>query len=189
MHREQPPQSWWFLSLGSAEALREPVDLSELLLEIRHLRLQLERSIQTNTALRERLEEQLLRGHKHSETININYLLSSLGKDTALTPAGHVAPLGKKKKQRNCGKESLSKAAAAFTFVSDEGGRSPGREDCDRQSFQGKNSVCTARFSLSFSFVLPINNKAKLKPAPTLILFRREATGSLRGRRCVRSLR
>lgn len=81
---------------GSAEVLREPVDLSELLLEIRHLRLQLERSIQTNTALRERLEEQLLRGHKHSETININYLLSSL----------------------------------------DEGGRSPGREDCDRQSFQ-----------------------------------------------------
>lgn len=56
------------------------MDLSELLLEIRHLRLQLERSIQTNTALRERLEEQLLRGHKPSETININYLLSSLGK-------------------------------------------------------------------------------------------------------------
>lgn len=191
MHREQPPQSWWFLSLGSAEALREPVDLSELLLEIRHLRLQLERSIQTNTALRERLEEQLLRGHKHSETININYLLSSLGKDTALTPAGHVAPLGKKKKNTQLWQRVTLevKAAAAFTFVSDEGGRSPGREDCDRQSFQGKNSVCTARFSLSFSFVLPINNKAKLKPAPTFILFRREATGSLRGRRCVRSLR
>lgn len=81
----------WLLSLGSGEALREPVDLSELLLEIRHLRLQLERSIQTNTALRERLEEQLLRGHKHSETININYLLSSLGK----TPSEH------------CGKHSL----------------------------------------------------------------------------------
>nr|XP_046230565.1 myomegalin-like isoform X2 [Scatophagus argus] len=53
------------------------VDLSELLLEIRHLRLQLERSIQTNTALRQRLEEQLLRGPNRSETININYLLSS----------------------------------------------------------------------------------------------------------------
>lgn len=53
------------------------VDLSELLLEIRHLRLQLERSIQTNTALRQRLEEQLLRGQNRSETININYLLSS----------------------------------------------------------------------------------------------------------------
>ncbi|KAM8742927.1 CDK5 regulatory subunit-associated protein 2 isoform 3-T3 [Acanthopagrus schlegelii] len=53
------------------------VDLSELLSEIRHLRLQLERSIQTNTALRQRLEEQLLRGPNRSETININYLLSS----------------------------------------------------------------------------------------------------------------
>lgn len=68
------------LSPGCSDSLREPLDLSELLLEIRHLRLQLERSIQTNTALRERLEEQLLRGRQHSETININYLLSSLGK-------------------------------------------------------------------------------------------------------------
>lgn len=56
------------------------VDLGELLSEIRHLRLQLERSIQTNTALRQRLEEQLLRGPGRSETININYLLSSPGK-------------------------------------------------------------------------------------------------------------
>ncbi|XP_071322292.1 CDK5 regulatory subunit-associated protein 2 isoform X2 [Trachinotus anak] len=69
----------------SSETTQEPapvpssgsVDLSELLLEIRHLRLQLERSIQTNTALRQRLEEQLLRGPNRSETININYLLSS----------------------------------------------------------------------------------------------------------------
>ncbi|KAK2819336.1 hypothetical protein Q5P01_024897 [Channa striata] len=66
-----------------SEMTKEPVtssgsvDLGELLSEIRHLRLQLERSIQTNMALRERLEEQLHRGPKHSETININYLLSS----------------------------------------------------------------------------------------------------------------
>lgn len=78
-----------FLSLGSIEAPREPVsagpvDLSELLMEIRHLRLQLERSIQTNTALRERLEEQLLRGANRSETININYLLSSPGKHSLI---------------------------------------------------------------------------------------------------------
>uniref|UniRef100_A0A8C8DSA4 CDK5 regulatory subunit-associated protein 2/Myomegalin coiled coil domain-containing protein n=1 Tax=Oryzias sinensis TaxID=183150 RepID=A0A8C8DSA4_9TELE len=53
------------------------LDLQELLSEIRHLRLQLERSIQTNTALRQKLEEQLLRAPSHSETININYLLSS----------------------------------------------------------------------------------------------------------------
>ncbi|XP_039856802.1 CDK5 regulatory subunit-associated protein 2 isoform X1 [Simochromis diagramma] len=69
----------------SSEVAQEPsthassgsVDLAELLSEIRHLRLQLERSIQTNTALRQRLEEQLLRGPGRSETININYLLSS----------------------------------------------------------------------------------------------------------------
>ncbi|XP_069370322.1 CDK5 regulatory subunit-associated protein 2 isoform X7 [Paralichthys olivaceus] len=69
----------------SSETNQEPLpvpsssslDLSELLSEIRHLRLQLERSIQTNTALRQRLEEQLLRGPNRSETININYLLSS----------------------------------------------------------------------------------------------------------------
>lgn len=53
------------------------VDLRELLSEIRHLRLQLERSIQTNTALRQKLEEQLFRGPNCAETININYLLSS----------------------------------------------------------------------------------------------------------------
>ncbi|XP_054908682.1 CDK5 regulatory subunit-associated protein 2 isoform X3 [Poeciliopsis prolifica] len=62
------------------------MDLGELLSEIRHLRLQLERSIQTNTALRQRLEEQLLRGPGHSETININYLLSS--PDEAGRPPG-----------------------------------------------------------------------------------------------------
>uniref|UniRef100_A0A1A8RHM4 CDK5 regulatory subunit associated protein 2 n=1 Tax=Nothobranchius rachovii TaxID=451742 RepID=A0A1A8RHM4_9TELE len=68
---------------GSDEAAQQPgpssgsVDLSELLSEIRHLRLQLERSIQTNMALRQKLEEQLLSKPGRSETININYLLSS----------------------------------------------------------------------------------------------------------------
>lgn len=71
-------------SAGSSEAPQNPVpsglwDLTELLSEIRHLRLQLEKSIQTNTALREKLEEQLLKGAHRSETININYLLSSPG--------------------------------------------------------------------------------------------------------------
>ncbi|XP_056874213.1 CDK5 regulatory subunit-associated protein 2 isoform X6 [Takifugu flavidus] len=51
---------------GPSEAPQDPApsgswDLSELLSEIRHLRLQLEKSIQTNTALREKLEEQLLK--------------------------------------------------------------------------------------------------------------------------------
>ncbi|XP_030622929.1 CDK5 regulatory subunit-associated protein 2 [Chanos chanos] len=48
----------------------DSVDLSELLAEIRRLRLQLERSIQINTALRERLEQL-----DPKSTININYLL------------------------------------------------------------------------------------------------------------------
>ncbi|XP_041753568.2 CDK5 regulatory subunit-associated protein 2 isoform X3 [Coregonus clupeaformis] len=61
------------------------VDLGELLSEIRHLRLQLERSIQTNTSLRQRLEEQLLRGPNRPDTININYLLTT-SEDTGRSP-------------------------------------------------------------------------------------------------------
>ncbi|MEQ2165364.1 hypothetical protein GOODEAATRI_016071, partial [Goodea atripinnis] len=74
---EETPQSVPVSSCGS-------VNLGDLLSEIRHLRLQLERSIQTNTALRQKLEEQLLRGPSRSETININYLLSSPGIHRAL---------------------------------------------------------------------------------------------------------
>ncbi|XP_060791643.1 CDK5 regulatory subunit-associated protein 2 isoform X2 [Neoarius graeffei] len=51
------------------------VDLRELLSEVRSLRLQLERSIQTNTALRHKLEQQLLTQSDPPSTININYLL------------------------------------------------------------------------------------------------------------------
>ncbi|XP_076836764.1 CDK5 regulatory subunit-associated protein 2 isoform X2 [Brachyhypopomus gauderio] len=51
------------------------VDLSELLSEVRRLRLQLERSVQTNTALRQKLEQQLLTRSDAPSTININYLL------------------------------------------------------------------------------------------------------------------
>ncbi|XP_051534202.1 CDK5 regulatory subunit-associated protein 2-like isoform X2 [Myxocyprinus asiaticus] len=51
------------------------VDLSELLAEIRQLRMLLERSIQTNTTLRQRLEQQLLTRTDPKSTININYLL------------------------------------------------------------------------------------------------------------------
>jgi len=58
------------------------VDLSELLGEIRQLRVQLERSIQTNSTLRERLEQQLLTRTDHKSTININYLLHKTGAHT-----------------------------------------------------------------------------------------------------------
>ncbi|KAI1904757.1 hypothetical protein AGOR_G00008980 [Albula goreensis] len=63
------------------------LDLSELLSEIRHLRLQLERSIHTNNALRQKLEEQLLRGPGKQEgspsTIHINYLLAGEARGSA----------------------------------------------------------------------------------------------------------
>ncbi|XP_067280226.1 CDK5 regulatory subunit-associated protein 2 isoform X3 [Pseudorasbora parva] len=60
---------------GSGYEGGSAVDLSELLGEIRQLRVQLERSIQTNTTLRQRLEQQLLTRNDHRSTININYLL------------------------------------------------------------------------------------------------------------------
>lgn len=85
------------LFAGPSEAPQNPApsgswDLSELLSEIRHLRLQLEKSIQTNTALREKLEEQLLKAAPRSETININYLLSSPG--TEITQHTHILEIG-----------------------------------------------------------------------------------------------
>lgn len=60
------------------------VDLRELLSEVRRLRLQLERSIQTNTALRHKLEQQLLTQTDPPSTININYLLPQAGIQTQI---------------------------------------------------------------------------------------------------------
>nr|XP_056716226.1 CDK5 regulatory subunit-associated protein 2 [Euleptes europaea] len=67
---------------GSDECWKDqnsPLDLHELLTEIRDLRAQLERSIQANRTLHEKLEEQLSRGRRQKassgSTVNINYLL------------------------------------------------------------------------------------------------------------------
>ncbi|XP_016404095.1 myomegalin-like isoform X3 [Sinocyclocheilus rhinocerous] len=60
---------------GSGSESGSAADLSELLAEIRQLRVQLERSIQINTTLRQRLEQQLLTHTDPRSTININYLL------------------------------------------------------------------------------------------------------------------
>ncbi|XP_077161425.1 CDK5 regulatory subunit-associated protein 2 isoform X2 [Paroedura picta] len=67
---------------GSDECWKDqnsPLDLHELLTEIRDLRTQLEKSIQANRALHEKLEEQLSRGRREKassgSTVNINYLL------------------------------------------------------------------------------------------------------------------
>uniref|UniRef100_H3ACS9 Uncharacterized protein n=1 Tax=Latimeria chalumnae TaxID=7897 RepID=H3ACS9_LATCH len=67
-------------TLKISTGLQSPVDMSELVAEIRSLRVQLERSIQTNNALRQKLEEQLLKARDKldgaTSTININYLLT-----------------------------------------------------------------------------------------------------------------
>ncbi|XP_062868121.1 CDK5 regulatory subunit-associated protein 2 isoform X2 [Trichomycterus rosablanca] len=71
------------------------VDLGELLSEVRSLRLQLERSIQTNTALRHKLEQQLLTRTDSPSTININYLLTQTdesGKSEMLHLHSHHDP-------------------------------------------------------------------------------------------------
>lgn len=56
-----------------------PLDLHELLTEIQSLRVQLERSIETNKSLHEKLEEQLSKDKKEEvkavSALNINYLL------------------------------------------------------------------------------------------------------------------
>ncbi|XP_043914752.1 myomegalin-like isoform X2 [Protopterus annectens] len=64
-----------------SEEIKSPLDLSELVAEIRNLRIQLELSIQANNALRQKLEEQLQnKAGKADEpggsTININCLLT-----------------------------------------------------------------------------------------------------------------
>ncbi|KAF7696828.1 hypothetical protein HF521_005246 [Silurus meridionalis] len=71
------------------------VDLRELLNEVRRLRLQLEKSIETNTALRHKLEQQLLNHSDSPSTININYLLPQAdesSKTEMLHQHSHVDP-------------------------------------------------------------------------------------------------
>lgn len=69
------------------------VDLRELLSEVRSLRLQLEKSVHINTALRHKLEQQLLTQSDPPSTININYLLPQAdegGKSEMLRQHSHT---------------------------------------------------------------------------------------------------
>lgn len=186
------------LSAETSEATQEPVsvpssssvDLSELLLEIRHLRLQLERSIQTNTALRQRLEEQLLRGPNRSETININYLLSSPGKHKAQTRTLMTSDRymeACKHTHRNL----PGHANVCFPFPLDEGGRSPGREGCDppRHSFQSHHehtSVLHGKKTLSEvarCLIIAVNASPFQNTWTCFNVFRETSCSCRRGRR------
>ncbi|GCB65556.1 hypothetical protein scyTo_0007742, partial [Scyliorhinus torazame] len=95
------------LSHASVKNFQGSIDLNELLTAIHCLRIQLERSIQTNSALRQKLEEQLQQGQFKNEgspsTININYLLA--------------------REQRNSGNRRLFQDSEADTFVSADDGK------------------------------------------------------------------
>ncbi|XP_043576018.1 myomegalin-like isoform X2 [Chiloscyllium plagiosum] len=77
---EGKPESPQQMSHESVKYFQGSIDLNELLTEIHCLRIQLEKSIQTNNCLRQKLEEQLQQGQYKPEgspsTININYLLT-----------------------------------------------------------------------------------------------------------------
>ncbi|XP_041049228.1 CDK5 regulatory subunit-associated protein 2 isoform X3 [Carcharodon carcharias] len=95
------------MSHASVKYFQGSIDLSDLLTEIHCLRIQLERSIQTNTALRQKLEEQLQQGQFKNEgspsTININYLLA--------------------REQRHSGKRHLFQGFEADVSVSADDGK------------------------------------------------------------------
>uniref|UniRef100_A0A8C0XWQ8 CDK5 regulatory subunit associated protein 2 n=1 Tax=Cyprinus carpio carpio TaxID=630221 RepID=A0A8C0XWQ8_CYPCA len=75
---------------GSGSQSGSAADLSELLAEIRQLRIQLERSIQINTTLRQRLEQQLLTHTDPRSTININYLLPKTDSGSSVDSGSHA---------------------------------------------------------------------------------------------------
>lgn len=71
LHRDGSDECW--------KDQNHPLDLHELLSEIRNLRSQLERSIKANKTLHEKLEEQLVRGKQakasSGSAMSINYLV------------------------------------------------------------------------------------------------------------------
>nr|XP_032653819.1 CDK5 regulatory subunit-associated protein 2 isoform X5 [Chelonoidis abingdonii] len=87
-----------------------PLDLHELLTEIQSLRVQLERSIETNKTLHEKLEEQLSKEKREEaasvSAVNINYLLKRDSQHyTRMNEVGHKfsAPSSNVCELQNCG--------------------------------------------------------------------------------------
>ncbi|KAM7143946.1 CDK5 regulatory subunit-associated protein 2 isoform 2-T2 [Macrochelys suwanniensis] len=87
-----------------------PLDLHELLTEIQSLRVQLERSIETNKTLHEKLEEQLSKEKREEaasvSAVNINYLLKRDSQHyTGMNDVGHKfsAPGSNVCELQNCG--------------------------------------------------------------------------------------
>ncbi|XP_015734739.2 CDK5 regulatory subunit-associated protein 2 isoform X2 [Coturnix japonica] len=120
-----------------------PVDLHELLTEIQSLRVQLERSIETNKTLHEKLEEQLSKEKKEEmgsvSAVNINYLFkqesqhyAGMNEDLCKCPAA----------SRNiC---ELQKHGSGV-LLAKTGTRSASKDDLDCCSTSSSGTSCTPR--------------------------------------------
>uniref|UniRef100_A0A8C2UDB4 CDK5 regulatory subunit-associated protein 2 n=1 Tax=Coturnix japonica TaxID=93934 RepID=A0A8C2UDB4_COTJA len=108
-----------------------PVDLHELLTEIQSLRVQLERSIETNKTLHEKLEEQLSKEKKEEmgsvSAVNINYLF-------------------KQESQHYAGMNDIFNFGQILRKESvGEGTRSASKDDLDCCSTSSSGTSCTPR--------------------------------------------
>ncbi|XP_069745454.1 CDK5 regulatory subunit-associated protein 2 isoform X2 [Narcine bancroftii] len=130
------------------------IDMNELVAEIRCLRIQLERSIQTNTALRQKLEEQLqqrqLKNEGSPSTININYLLtrdqrSVGGRRLYQDSEPNSSAEDCKENEQSHGFPTLSKSANTPAATDRSLFRIPGikalpMEECDSSSYHSESS-------------------------------------------------
>ncbi|XP_032303904.1 CDK5 regulatory subunit-associated protein 2 isoform X1 [Coturnix japonica] len=124
-----------------------PVDLHELLTEIQSLRVQLERSIETNKTLHEKLEEQLSKEKKEEmgsvSAVNINYLFkqesqhyAGMNEDLCKCPAA----------SRNiCELQKHGSGVLLAKTGTSKGTRSASKDDLDCCSTSSSGTSCTPR--------------------------------------------
>ncbi|XP_072738879.1 CDK5 regulatory subunit-associated protein 2 isoform X2 [Ciconia boyciana] len=109
----------------ASEELRKdqnnPLDLHELLTEIQSLRVQLERSIETNKSLHEKLEEQLSKEKREEvgsmSAVNINYLFKEESRHYAGVNGTHSASKDDLDSTSHCSSTSSSSTACTPRLV------------------------------------------------------------------------
>ncbi|KAM6243875.1 CDK5 regulatory subunit-associated protein 2 isoform 2-T2 [Porphyrio hochstetteri] len=98
-----------------------PLDLHELLTEIQSLRVQLERSIETNKSLHEKLEEQLSKEKREevrsASAVNINYLFKQESQHYAGVNGTHLASKDDLDSASHCSSTSSSSTACTPRLV------------------------------------------------------------------------
>ncbi|XP_042686582.1 CDK5 regulatory subunit-associated protein 2 isoform X2 [Centrocercus urophasianus] len=119
-----------------------PVDLHELLTEIQSLRVQLERSIETNKTLHEKLEEQLSKEKKEEmgsvSAVNINYLFKQSQHYAGMNENPCKCPAASR---NTC---ELQKHRHGFSLAQ-TGTHSASKDDLDCCSTSSSGTPCTPR--------------------------------------------